>query len=234
MYGDNGWSGFDSLGNIAGEEGEADYVFYDKIGEKSQGFDPATAQEGKTAYTKALNLLSNQDEYDFNLLLLPGLEQTDHSAVITKENTIFEKGVFTSCEIRENDKCPPWTIRAKSIEHNAAKKTIYYDYQIDFYKYSVYLFKQLKKNSELLINLKKIENLTKDKTLKNKVYFLIGQIHLNDNNNRCCYSNHSNNTVDVINSYRCRLWPKLPYSLREPDNPLSISVVLHHPIILCC
>ena len=45
-----------------------------------------------------------------------------NSATITKENTIFEKGVFTSCKIRENDKCPPWVIRAKTIEHNAAKK----------------------------------------------------------------------------------------------------------------
>ena len=83
--GDNGWSGFDALGNISGDEAEADYdSFYEKIGAKSQGFDPATDNEGKTAYVKAINLLSNQDEYDFNLVMLPGLEQVDHSAVITK------------------------------------------------------------------------------------------------------------------------------------------------------
>jgi hypothetical protein len=71
---------------------------------------------------------------------------------------------------------------AEEVYKYFKNKTIYNDYQIDFYKYSIYLFKQLKKNSELLINLKKIENLTKDKTLENKVYFLIGQIHLNNNN----------------------------------------------------
>ncbi|HIF48797.1 MAG TPA: tetratricopeptide repeat protein [Cytophagales bacterium] len=71
---------------------------------------------------------------------------------------------------------------AEEVYNYLKNKTIYNDYQIDFYKYSVYLFKQLKKNNELLINLKKIENLTKDRTLKNKVYFLIGQIHLNNNN----------------------------------------------------
>ena len=71
---------------------------------------------------------------------------------------------------------------AEEVYNYLKNKSIYNDYQIDFYKYSVYLFKQLKKNSELLINLKKIENLTKDRTLENKVYFLIGQIHLNNNN----------------------------------------------------
>ena len=69
---------------------------------------------------------------------------------------------------------------AEEVYNYLKNKTIYNNYQIDFYKYSVYLFKQLKKNSELLINLKKIENLTKDRTLENKVYFLIGQIHLNN------------------------------------------------------
>ena len=64
-----------------------------------------------------------------------------NSAVITKENTIFEKGVFTSCKIRENNKCPPWAIRAKSIEHNAAKKTIYYENAVmKIYDFPVFYF----------------------------------------------------------------------------------------------
>ena len=88
--GDNGWSGFDSLGNIAGDEGAADYTFYENIGDKSQGFDPMEDNQGKTAYTKALNLLSNNDEYDFNLLLLPGLLQSEHSTVIDKAITTCE------------------------------------------------------------------------------------------------------------------------------------------------
>ena len=39
----------------------------------------------------------------------------------------FEKGIFTYCKDRENDKCPPWTLQSKKIKHDLAKKTIYYD-----------------------------------------------------------------------------------------------------------
>ena len=51
---------------------------------------PGTNNQGKTAYMKALNLLSNQDEYDINMILLPGLEQTDHSAVVSKAIQVCE------------------------------------------------------------------------------------------------------------------------------------------------
>jgi len=43
-----------------------------------------------------------------------------------KTNT-FEKGIFTYCKIRDNNKCPPWTLQSKKIKHDLAKKTIYYD-----------------------------------------------------------------------------------------------------------
>ena len=45
---------------------------------------------------------------------------------ISKESTILSKGVFTVCKIKK-DKCPPWTLKAKKIRHDKAKKTIYYD-----------------------------------------------------------------------------------------------------------
>ena len=40
----------------------------------------------KQYYIDALNLLKNQDEYDFNLLLTPGIisNQDDHTTVATK------------------------------------------------------------------------------------------------------------------------------------------------------
>ena len=64
-----------------------------------------------------------------------------NSATITDENTIFEKGVFTSCKKRDNKKCPPWAIRAKKIEHNSAKKTIYYhDAVMKIYDFPVFYF----------------------------------------------------------------------------------------------
>ena len=43
-----------------------------------------------------------------------------------KINT-FEKGIFTYCKNRKNEKCPPWTLQSKKIKHDLAKKTIYYD-----------------------------------------------------------------------------------------------------------
>ena len=85
----NGYAGFDVFGNPSGEN-TATYNFYDEIGENSQGFNPATANQGKTAYFKALNLLSNQDEYDINLILLPGLMQDEHDTVIDKAINVAE------------------------------------------------------------------------------------------------------------------------------------------------
>ena len=50
-----------------------------------------------------------------------------NSATISEDYTTFNKAVFTTCKDREEDKCPPWMIRAKEIKHNSAEKTIYYD-----------------------------------------------------------------------------------------------------------
>ncbi len=64
-----------------------------------------------------------------------------NSASISKENTIIEKGVFTSCKERANEKCPPWVIRAEKIEHNSAKKTIYYKNAVmKIYDFPVFYF----------------------------------------------------------------------------------------------
>ena len=45
---------------------------------------------------------------------------------LSQNKNTLEKGIFTSCKIREDDKCPPWTLQSKKIEHDLAKKTIYY------------------------------------------------------------------------------------------------------------
>ena len=50
------------------------------------------------------------------------------SALITKNKSELSKGVFTVCQIREDDKCPPWTIKAKKITYDKIKKNIYYDH----------------------------------------------------------------------------------------------------------
>ena len=39
----------------------------------------------------------------------------------------FTKSVFTLCDYRKDDKCPPWSLQAKSMKHDSENKTIYYD-----------------------------------------------------------------------------------------------------------
>ena len=43
-----------------------------------------------------------------------------------KEQSFFKKSIFTLCDYRKNDKCPPWSIQATEMLHNNKKKTIYY------------------------------------------------------------------------------------------------------------
>lgn len=61
----------------------------------TQGFNLGVAGSGKTSYEDAINLLSNQDEYDFNLLVLPGLvdNYSNHATVLTKAlNMVQDRG----------------------------------------------------------------------------------------------------------------------------------------------
>lgn len=52
----------------------------------SQGFNPASGGWGQTAYQDAIDILSNKDQYDINLLFTPGLldNATGHGAIITR------------------------------------------------------------------------------------------------------------------------------------------------------
>jgi len=54
-------------------------------------------------------------------------------------NTYFEQGVFTSC--KNNDKCPPWKIESKKIQHDKVKKQIIYkDAWLEIYDFPVVYF----------------------------------------------------------------------------------------------
>ena len=89
----DGVSGFDSLGNNNGTVMKATKVnFYEDIDAQTQGFTPSdlTALDGGKAYADALDLLGNQDEFDINLLLLPGLVYDNHSTVLNKAIDICE------------------------------------------------------------------------------------------------------------------------------------------------
>ena len=58
------------------------------------------------------------------------------SGIGDESNTYFKKGVFTTCE--QNDKCPPWKIRAEEIHHDKKKKQIIYkDAWLDIYDFPV-------------------------------------------------------------------------------------------------
>ena len=56
----------------------------------SQGFTLSSGADGTDAYTDALNLLSNQDEYDFNLILIPGVIDEIHPSIVTKAIDVCE------------------------------------------------------------------------------------------------------------------------------------------------
>ena len=46
--------------------------------------------------------------------------------------------------IRENDKCPPWSLQASEMSHDKIKKTIYYDNAIiKVYDIPIFYFPKL-------------------------------------------------------------------------------------------
>jgi len=86
--GENGYAGFNSQGSIdTGSDGagSGEYLFYEKITSTNmQGFNLTADAKGKSSYEEALDLLSNQDEYDINLVLAPGVISAEHPAIASK------------------------------------------------------------------------------------------------------------------------------------------------------
>jgi len=82
--GSDGYVGFDAFGNQYGTSTKT--LFYNEISsDNSQGYTLGAAA-GKEAYEDAINILGNQDEYDINLVLLPGLlnNVSNHKSIIGK------------------------------------------------------------------------------------------------------------------------------------------------------
>jgi len=64
-----------------------------------------------------------------------------NTMVLTKEKNEITKGVFTYCKDRGKDKCPPWVLQSKKIEHDVAEKTIYYkDATLKIYDFPIFYF----------------------------------------------------------------------------------------------
>ncbi len=49
-----------------------------------------------------------------------------NSINLTENKSTFNKSIFTFCNYREGDKCPPWSIQASKMLHDNKKKTIFY------------------------------------------------------------------------------------------------------------
>ncbi len=63
---------------------------------------------------------------------------------LKEQKSVFTKSVFTLCDYRKDDKCPPWTIRASEMCHDKKTKTIYYDNAvIKVYDIPVFYFPKL-------------------------------------------------------------------------------------------
>ena len=64
-----------------------------------------------------------------------------NTSIISKEESIFEKGVFTYCKNRGEGKCPPWILQSEKIKHSSAKKTVFYHNAIlKVYDFPVFYF----------------------------------------------------------------------------------------------
>jgi len=122
--GANGTAGFDALGNLdGGTITVGNYIFNENIAAASQGYALSSGTDGTDAYKKALNLIKNQDEYDINMILLPGLEQEDHETIIGKAIDVAEDrgDCFVIADpVRYGRSVPEATSEANNYDSNYA------------------------------------------------------------------------------------------------------------------
>ena len=63
---------------------------------------------------------------------------------IKDKKSKFNKSVFTLCDYRNNDKCPPWLFQANEMSHDQEKKTVYCENAvIKFYDVPIFYFPKL-------------------------------------------------------------------------------------------
>ena len=67
----------------------------------------------------------NDDRFKVNINNKPRVFA--NTIKINNEKSSFGKSNFTICDYRKNNKCPPWSIKAKKMLHDNKKKTVYYD-----------------------------------------------------------------------------------------------------------
>ncbi len=67
----------------------------------------------------------NQKEFKINEKNKPRV--FSNTLKINENLSSFSKSVFTICDYREKDKCPPWTLQSNVMKHDRKKKTIFYN-----------------------------------------------------------------------------------------------------------
>ena len=100
--------------NIKVDKGKADHLKFDN------GFfnlENKTHKAGKTQIILRKDNFGNPEND-------PRMVGTSSSS--TENLTIVNKGIFTSCK-KENEKCPPWSIKAEKLTHDRLKKQLTYD-----------------------------------------------------------------------------------------------------------
>ena len=67
----------------------------------------------------------NDEQFKFNNENKPRIFA--NTAQLKESGTSFQKTAFTFCNYRDENKCPPWEFTAREMNHDIAKKTIYYE-----------------------------------------------------------------------------------------------------------
>ena len=65
-------------------------------------------------------LYLNQDNFKVDIRNKPRI--FSNTSKISEKSSEFQKSVFTFCDYRENDKCPPWSIQSEKLLHDNKKK----------------------------------------------------------------------------------------------------------------
>lgn len=85
----SGTFGHGNEGNVIHPRG----MYENIIATNTQGFNPASASWGQTAYFDAIDILSNKDQFDINVLFTPGIidNLTGHGATVTRAINMCEE-----------------------------------------------------------------------------------------------------------------------------------------------
>ena len=109
------------------------------INETNTNFQRYTLMKKKKNCWSDLRAHFNQEDFKLNKDNDPRFYSNILS--LDNEDLILEKGIFTYCKNRGEDKCPPWSIQAEKIQHSSSKKTIYYSNAVlKVYDFPIFYF----------------------------------------------------------------------------------------------